>query len=144
MTANEQNSREMLRSALELIEIQNDELLQLRDAVAEISSFANAQAVATQEAEDKAAHLENLLHQSDEGLSEALIVLSAIREGLAKINAAAKATITKFSDIGYPTDVTQDVAKLSTALTETDDNDLLSEHEAYLKTLRERIGVIRS
>lgn len=134
----------MLRAALDLIEIQNKELEQLRDAIAEMSSFADAQAVAAQEAEDKAAHLEKLLHQSDEGLSEALIVLSAMREGLAKINAAANATITKFSDIGYPTDVTKDVAQLSNALSETGDNELLTEHESYLKSLRQRIGVNRS
>jgi len=144
MTADDQNSREMLRAALDLIEIQNTELAQLRDAVAEISTFADAQAVAAQEAEDRAAHLEQLLHQSDEGLSEALIVLAAMRQGLAKINAAANATITKFSDIGYPMDVTQDVAKLSNAVSETDDNEMLTEHEKYLKALRDRIGVNRS
>ena len=144
MTADDQNSREMLRAALDLIEIQNTELAQLRDAVAEISTFADAQAVAAQEAEDRAAHLEQLLHQSNEGLSEALIVLAAMRQGLAKINAAANATITKFSDIGYPMDVTQDVAKLSNAVSETDDNEMLTEHEKYLKALRDRIGVNRS
>jgi len=144
MTADDQNPREMLRAALDLIEIQNTELVQLRDAVAEISTFADAQAVAAQEAEDRAAHLEQLLHQSDEGLSEALIVLAAMRQGLAKINAAANATITKFSDIGYPMDVTQDVAKLSNAVSETDDNEMLTEHEKYLKALRDRIGVNRS
>ena len=144
MTADDQNPREMLRAALDLIEIQNTELVQLRDAVAEISTFADAQAVAAQEAEDRAAHLEQLLHQSDEGLSEALIVLAATRQGLAKINAAANATITKFSDIGYPMDVTQDVAKLSNAVSETDDNEMLTEHEKYLKALRDRIGVNRS
>lgn len=143
MTVGDQNPREMLKSARDLIEIQNKELSVLRDAVAEMSAFADAQAVAAQEAEDRAEELEKLLQQSDEGLSEALIVLSAMREGLKKINAAANATISKFSDIGYSSDVTKDVADLSNALSETDDNELLTEHEAYLKALRERIGMNR-
>lgn len=131
----------MLQSALDLIEMLNDEVTTLRAAMADAKAFSEAQAAAVADAEAKADQLAKLLHQSDEGLSEALIVLAAMRAGLGKISEAANAAIAKFTDVGFASGVTQDVAKLSNALASANDKVLLEAHESYLRDLRNRIGV---
>ncbi len=134
MSQNEDDIKATLAKAMDLIGAQNAEIEMYKSALETASMIQTDQQTELATLQDRIAELEKLLHVSDEGLSEALIVLASIREGLIKVNEASNQTIKSLQDV--PTD-TSDSTAVPPKMSE--DDLMLDEHERYLRDLRDRL-----
>lgn len=129
----------VLARAMEIIGQQAAEIEAQKSALDATLDLQKAQISDIARMSEEVDRLEKLLHVSDEGLSEALIVLASMREGLKKVNMATTATVNKLSEIGYSPDFTESVKGLTTAVTSVSDEEMLNVHEDYLRDLRRRL-----
>lgn len=134
------DTKAVLERAMEMIRVQGSEIDAQRSALDNALDLQRGQVEELTRLTAEVEQLEKLLHESDEGLSEALIVLASMREGLKKVNAVTTQTVSRLTDVGYSPDFTESVKTLSTAVSDVSDEELLDEHEAYLKSLRQRLS----
>ena len=128
--------KQTLANAMDLIGAQNAEIEMYKSALETASMMQSDQREELAALQDKISDLEKLLHVSDEGLSEALIVLASIREGLIKVNEASTKTIQSLQE---PSSASiQDVSSMPDT-DASDDDVMLDEHEKYLRELRARL-----
>lgn len=140
MAKDKNNELELLQSALELIELQNDELARLRDLLTEGGELNQRQLSEVREATNKTGTMSQLLSDSDHGLSEALRVLDSMKQNLTRIDVAATTAIRKFSEIGFTGQISGEIKALSNAVTDANDVPFIEAHERYLQDLRNRIN----
>ena len=95
MDQDESSKTQLLQSALALIEMQNKEIARLRENLQNMTDISKGHLDDTREASDKTTEIAELLQQSNEGLSQALIVLSSLKNNINRIDQAAKNAIQK-------------------------------------------------
>lgn len=134
------DQRDALSSAMQLIEAQAHEIQSFKDASEFSLGIQTAMQSELVELEEKVSTLESLLHQTDEGLSEALIVLGAMRDGLHRVNEATEKTVSSLNAANAAPELSETLETLSKTVAETKDDEMLSVHEDYLKELRKKLG----
>ena len=140
MTDKDEDIRAVLEQAMTMIALQGQELEAQRRLLGNALELQRQQADELENVSAQIGNLERMLHESDEGLSEALIVLANMRAGVDRVSRATSQTVSQLAEIGYSPDVTDSVKGLSSAVTDLADTELLDAHEAYLRDLRKRLG----
>ena len=134
------DQRDALSGAMQLIESQAHEIQSYKDASEFSLEIQEAMQIELSEMEEKISTLETLLHQTDEGLSEALIVLGAMRDGLQRVNEAAEKTVKSLNVPHAAPSLSENLETLSKTVSETKDDEMFAVHEDYLKDLRKKLG----
>ncbi|MBO6948060.1 MAG: hypothetical protein JJ855_08775 [Rhodospirillales bacterium] len=140
MASEKHTELELLQSALELIELQNEELARLRNLLTEGGELNRRQLNEVKQASDRTGEMSRLLTDSDEGIDAALKVLDAMKQNLSRIDTAATTAIQKFSEIGFSGHITGEIKALSNAVTDANDVPFIEAHERYLRDLKNRIN----
>ncbi len=139
MTEQIDDVKQTLSRAMDLIGAQNAEIDMYKSALDMATSIQQEQQAELEQLQDQISELQRLLHVSDEGLSEALIVLSNIRAGLKKVNDATNRTVQSLNDAATSVQATDTLKTLANVVEDAESEEMLDEHEKYLKELRERL-----
>jgi hypothetical protein len=134
------DERNALAKAAALIEAQALEIKANAAAMADALLVQEALQREIADLETKVETLEGLLHTTDEGLSEALIVVGAMRDGLRRVAEAAEKTVAGLAEEAAAEGVAERLKAMTETVSETRDDELFDAHERYLRDLRARLG----
>ena len=140
MGVEDYSEKDLLKSAMDLIQLQNEELERLRHSLTNVRQLSESQVAEAGEAQRRARTMEELLEESEEGIAEALTILGEMKKNLAEIDKAASLAISKFTDIGFTGTVSGDMKALANAIDSAQDKDLTERYEKYLTELHAKIN----